>query len=197
MPVLTPNFSLPVPGPLDAPCDFAQQWCDFTDSVQAVLDGFEAIANRTNPVVPLAKMELLHTVSVPSNSFIPFDTLTLNNAGMVNFDANNTSIVINRPGRFFAVVNVLFVADTFFPNSNYQIQFFPIGAGTVTITPGYETDLNASTTINVGAVASAVFYVTTPPLVVSPNVLIASTNPNVVMDLASFQLFWYADRETP
>ncbi|HSJ76766.1 MAG TPA: hypothetical protein VK899_11420, partial [Gemmatimonadales bacterium] len=86
MTVLTPNFSLPVPGPLDAPCDFPQQWCDFTDGVQTVLDGFETMADRTNPVVPLAKMQLLNTVNLLETSTVPFDTLTLNNAGMVDFD---------------------------------------------------------------------------------------------------------------
>lgn len=43
MPV-TANFALPYPGALDEPCDFAQDWCAFTDATSTVLAGLQAVA---------------------------------------------------------------------------------------------------------------------------------------------------------
>jgi hypothetical protein len=196
MPVLTPNYSLPVPGALDEPCDFPEQWCAFTDATQAVLDGFEAIANRTNPWVPVAKMELRTTVTIPADSAIPFDTLTLNNAGMVDFDNNNTSIIINRPGRFFAVLNVLFAFSTV-ANSYFNAQFLPSGSGSITRTLSLDHNLNIGA-INVGSTLSAVIYVTTPPVVYRTNIeLIGAGAAATTIDLAALSLFWFADGATP
>lgn len=196
MTVLTPNFSLPVPGPLDAPCDFPQQWCDFTDGVQTVLDGFETIADRTNPVVPLAKMQLLNTVNLLETSTVPFDTLTLNNAGMVDFDTSNTTMVIKRPGRFFAVFNALFVASAA-SNTYFEAQLLPTGAGVINQTIAIDDNFCFNSLINVGSTLSAVLYVTSPPVNVRVIVQIIGASENVLIDLASFSLFWFADRGAP
>lgn len=196
MPVLTPNFSLPVPGPLDAPCDFPAQWCDFTNGVQAVLDDFEAVANRTNPVVPLAKMQLLNTVTLLETSTVPFDTLTLNNAGMVDFDTSNTTMVIKRPGRFFAVFNALFVASAA-SNTYFEAQLLPTGAGAINQTTAIDDNFCFNSLINVGSTLSAVLYVTSPPVNVRVIVQIIGASENVLIDLASFSLFWFADRGAP
>lgn len=196
MPVFTPNFSLPVPGPLDAPCDFAEQWCAFTDATQVVLDEFQAIADRTNPVVPLAKLEMRETVVVQETSTIPFDTLTLNNANMVDFDTSNSSIIIKRPGRFFFVLNVLIVASAT-PNIYFQVQYHPAGAGTINRTPANETNFSAGGAINVGTCASAVFHVTTPPENVRVTIQSIGVDENIRMDLAALSVFWFADRGTP
>ena len=195
MPVLTPNFSLPVPGPLDEPCDFPEQWCGFTDAVQTVLDGFESVANRTNPWVPLAKLELRSTVTLPTNSAIPFDTLTLNNASMVDFDNNNTTIVIKRPGRFLAVANILFVASSV-ANTWFNAQFLPAGAGTINRTPAVDHNLNIGA-INVGSTLTGIFHVTSPPVNVRTNVQFIGATAAILIDLAAFSLFWYADEATP
>lgn len=197
MPVLTPNFSLPVPGPLDAPCDFPQQWCDFTDAVQARLDTFEAVADRTNPAVPLAKMQLSRTVTLAETSTVPFDALTLNNANMVDFDSSNTTIVIKRPGRFYAVFNALFVAPTATSNTYFDAQILPAGAGTINRTPAIDDNFSANTTINVGSTLSAIFYVTSPP--VSTRVIVQNLGATEVIriDYASYALFWFADRGAP
>lgn len=195
MPILTPNFSLPVPGPLDPPCEFAQQWCDFTNATQAVLDKFEAIANRTNPWVPLAKMELRTAVTVPADSSIPFDTLTLNNAGMVDFDTSNTTVVFNRSGRFMVVCNVLFrLAPT--PNMWFNLQALPSGAGTINRTPAVDHNINISGT-NTGSTLSAYFYITTPPVVLRINTDMVTTPDTVTIELASLSVFWFADGATP
>lgn len=196
MPVLTPSFSLPVPGPLDAPCDFPQQWCDFTNSVQGVLDGFESIANRTNPAVPLAKMQLTRTVTLAETSTVPFDALTLNNANMVDFDASTTAIVINRPGRFFAVFNALFVASAA-SNTYFEAQMLPTGSGVINQTVAIDDNFCFNNQINVGSTLSGVMYVTSPPVNVRVIVQIIGAAENVLIDLASFSLFWFADRGAP
>lgn len=197
MPVLTPNFALPVPGALDEPCDFAQQWCDFTNSVQTVLDGFEAIADRTNPVVPLAKMQLTTTVVIAETSTVPFDTLTLNNANMIDFDSSNTTITIKRPGRFLALFNALFVASAA-SNTYFEAQILPTG-GTATNnrTPAIDDNFCFNNLINVGSTVSAVLHVVTPPINIRTIVSVIGASENIRIDLASMSLFWFADRATP
>jgi hypothetical protein len=196
MPILTPNFLLPVPGPLDEPCDFAEQWCDFTDSVQVVLDRFEAVADRTNPVVPLAKMEVTTPVTIAETSTIPYDTLTLNNAGMVNFDTSNTTIVVNRPGRFFFTLNVMFVGSTT-NNVYFQVQYQPTGAGTINRTYGIDEGFGATNAANVGMSSSAVIYVTTPPANIRTTIQLIGVDENIRIDTAAFSAFWFADRGAP
>ena len=196
MPVLTPNFSLPVPGALDAPCDFPQQWCDFTNGVQNVLDTFEAIADRTNPVVPLAKMTLSRTVVLAETSLVPFDSLILNNANMIDFDSSNTTIVIKRPGRFFAVFNALFVASVA-SNTYFEAQLLPTGAGVINQTIAIDDNFCFNSLINVGSTLSAVLYVTSPPVNVRVTVQVIGASENVRIDYASFSLFWFADRGAP
>lgn len=192
MTVLTPNFSLPVPGPLDDPCNFAQQWCDFTDATQGILDRFEAVANRTNPNIPIAKMELRNTVHLTTDSHIPFDTLTLNNANMVDFDTSNTTIQIKRPGRFLAVANVLFVyqpATTLY----YTLDILSSAAE-----PASDSNLNIGL-INVGSCAMAIFHVTSflPRAVRLQVGVVSGVSTTLSIDLAALSLFWFADGATP
>lgn len=196
MPVLTPNYLLPVPGPLDAPCDFATQWCAFVAATQAVLDGFEAVADRTNPVVPLAKLVLDTPVTLPSNSAVPFNTLTLNNANMVDFDNNNTTITIRRPGRYSVIFNVLY-ASSAAANSIFVNQLTPVGGGTVQPIPAitYELDIGTNGT-PVGCNLTGVIHVTTPPVSVSTIVQLTS-GANMTVNSAALSVFWYADRDTP
>lgn len=196
MPVLTPNFLLPVPGPLDSPCDFATQWCDFITATQAVLDTFESVADRTNPVVPLAKMELRNRTLVADNTPVPFDTLTLNNANMVDFDSNNTTITIKRPGRYIMILNVYY-ATSGVPLNLFVNQLQPTGASTVQRTPaiGMELDMGVAGT-GIGCVLTGVLYVTSPPVNASTivEVLVGST---MTINSAALSLFWFADGATP
>lgn len=196
MTVLTPNFALPVPSALDAPCDFPEQWCDFTTSVQTVLDTFESVANRTNPVVPLAKMQVTRTVTLLETSSVPYDTLTLNNAGMVDFDSSNTTITIKRPGRFFVVFNALFVASAA-SNTYFEAQMVPVGSTAINRTLAIDDNFCFSSLINVGSTLSAVMHVATPPVNVRVVVQIIGAAENVLIDLASLSLFWFADRGAP
>jgi len=196
MPVLTPNFALPVPGPLDEPCDFPEQWCGFTDAVQAVLDTFETVANRTNPWVPLAQMRLTTSVVLVPQSNVPFDTLVLNNAGMIDFDTNRTTITINRPGRFLSVLNTL---STFDPIANVwqYLQFQPTGGFAINRTPSLNAKLSQINGVDIGSTLTAVFHVTTPPVNVRVIIDWLSVTQTITVDAATLSLFWFADRGAP
>lgn len=100
MPNMTPNFALPYPASTDAPCDFAEQWCDFTQAIDAVFGTFQSAIDRTIPLIPMAIMQ--QTVS---GSFVPFnplrfDTVIVDTAGMTDIDVDQYNITITRPGRY-------------------------------------------------------------------------------------------------
>jgi hypothetical protein len=89
---LTTNFSLPYPSSTDEPCDFAEQWCDFTAAVDTVLEGFQQTLDRTYPVIPIASMKLSASVLVTSSAIIPFDTVAIDTAAWTDADIDNTLI---------------------------------------------------------------------------------------------------------
>lgn len=84
MPVFTPNFALPYPGPSDRPCDFSEQWCDFVESVETILDGVETTLDRIYPTIKIASIVVstptVFAVQVP----IVFDTVFIDTARWVN-----------------------------------------------------------------------------------------------------------------
>lgn len=100
MPDLTPNFDLPFPSSIDAPCDFAEQWCDFTAAIDTVFDTWESAIGRTLPVIPVAI--LLQTVTTSIGNFNPlrFDTVLVDTAGMTDIDVDPFTITIPKPGRY-------------------------------------------------------------------------------------------------
>jgi hypothetical protein len=100
MPNNTVNFNLPYPASTDEPCDFAQQWCDFTTALDLVFDDFQAAIDRTIPVVPVAILKLTETTNVLNFSPIPFDTVVVDTAGMTDMDVDRFTITIQRPGRY-------------------------------------------------------------------------------------------------
>lgn len=100
MPNYTPNYGLPYPAPSDSPCDFDEQWCDFTDAISAVMDRFQTTVNRTVPVVPAAMLQLTQIRQIFSNQAIPFDAVTFDTSGMTDIDSDPTAITINRTGRY-------------------------------------------------------------------------------------------------
>ena len=100
MPSNTTNFNLPYPNGSDEPCDFAQQWCDFTEALDGVFGTFQAAVDRTIPVIPMAIMRQTVTRSVPGFGNIPFDTVLVDTAGMTDIDVDAIHITIKRPGRY-------------------------------------------------------------------------------------------------
>lgn len=100
MPANTVNFNLPYPTGTDAPCDFAEQWCDFTDAIEAVLGTFQAGIDRAIPVVPAVLVRTLLTHNIANGQKIPFNEVVLDTAAMSDLDADPYSITIQRPGRY-------------------------------------------------------------------------------------------------
>ena len=106
MPNNTVNFNLPYPAGTDEPCDFAEQWCDFTEALDGVFDDFRAVLDRTNPVVPLAIVHQTIQRSVFDFGEIPFDTVTADTAAMTDLDADAYYITIKRPGRYTVAIGM-------------------------------------------------------------------------------------------
>jgi hypothetical protein len=93
-------MGLPYPGPTDAPCDFDDQWCQFTSAIDAVFDRWESGLSRAYPAVPAAKMRQTQQVTVFNSTQILFSEVTLDTAGMTNMDADPYTITITRTGRY-------------------------------------------------------------------------------------------------
>jgi hypothetical protein len=100
MPSITPIFELPYPAPSDAPCDFAEQWCDFTQAIDTVLLTFERGLARTVPTIPMAILRQTQIVSVPNVAPMPFDAVVVDTDNMTDIDVDPYSIIIRRPGRY-------------------------------------------------------------------------------------------------
>lgn len=100
MPNFTPNFALPYPSASDEPCDFDEQWCDFTEAIDGVFTTFETGLARTYPVIPIAIMKQTQPLSVSNSSPIPFDSVLIDTAGMTDIDVDPFTITIQRPGRY-------------------------------------------------------------------------------------------------
>lgn len=100
MPNQTANFALPYPNGSDDPCDFAQQWCDFTTAVNAVLNGFQETIDRTVPVIPTAQLRATtaHSYNRTQTTLVDFDAVAFDTAAWIDFDANSKAITIDRGG---------------------------------------------------------------------------------------------------
>lgn len=112
MPNTTTNFALPYPSPSDEPCDFPQQWCDFVDAIDNVLDGFQATVDRTVPVIPVALLQQTEPTTVTNGGAISFDTLLVDTAGMTDMDNAPYLITIKRTGRYTVAGGLLCPTET-------------------------------------------------------------------------------------
>lgn len=100
MPNTTINFSLPYPSPDDDPCLFAEQWCDFTDSIDSIIGTFQAGADRAIPVIPAAMLRRTTSINVINGNIIPFTDVVIDTANMTDLDADPYRITIPRTGRY-------------------------------------------------------------------------------------------------
>jgi hypothetical protein len=186
----TVNYALPYPGALDEPCDFAEDWCAFTTAASTVLDTFQAVADRTNPAVPMGKMELSTLVTIAKGSPIPFDSVTVNNANFVDFDASNSTMTISRPGRYVIILN-LFMSTSGVALSRFLTQIF---ANAVAISLSDELDL---ATTSVAYVANAFHTTTTAPFTISATIDQTSAVTTVTIQRAILSVFWHSDGAAP
>lgn len=100
MPNFTPLLGLPYPSALDAPCDFDEQWCDFTQAVDGWFDQFEAALARTNPAVPAAMLALTAAVTIDGSNPIPYTEVLIDTAAMTDLDADPYAITCRRSARY-------------------------------------------------------------------------------------------------
>lgn len=98
MPLATAPWGLVYPAPGDFPCDFDTTWCEFSDTFQTALDGFNSIIDRTEPVIPLAQLIRTTPLEMSSGVSIPFDAIGSDTAGWTDFDADPTTITTDRGG---------------------------------------------------------------------------------------------------
>lgn len=86
MPDFTANFALPYPSSVDEPCDFAEQWCDFTDAVEGVLDAVQASVDRIYPVIRVSILRLSEVTTFAGGAGTPivYDTVDIDTPGWVD-----------------------------------------------------------------------------------------------------------------
>lgn len=107
----TPLMHFPYPGPGDAPCDFDEQWCQFTGAVDATIDRWEAGLNRAYPAIPAAKLLQSGTVTIINGNPVLMSEVVLDTAAMTNLDADPYGITVTRAGRY-TVWGTLIETDT-------------------------------------------------------------------------------------
>lgn len=187
MTTFTPNFALPYPDALDAPCDFAEDWCAFTSAVNAVATRFEATVNRTVPTIPMARMELVTPVTLLDGSLIPFNSVSVNTAGWVDFDASATDIVTDRAGYFVCV------ADANISSTGVLGQQIAISINSGV--PGGDGQTDRAVTAMGFCCAHIIANLTTP---LAHNVRVTRNSVGSLTVLsASFSVWWHADTATP
>lgn len=112
MPTCTPVYGLPYITGSDRPCDQSETWCDFAAAVDAELSRFDDIVDRTIDTVPQAQVRLTVARSQPNNpgggtpSFVPFDTVDVDTADMVNLTSDPFTILLPRFGIYFVYYTV-------------------------------------------------------------------------------------------
>jgi hypothetical protein len=93
-------MGLPFPGPDDAPCDFDDDWCQFTGAIDAVFAKWDAGLSRGYPAIAAAKMLLTEVTPIQNFNPIPFTEVEFDTAGMTNMDADPYGITIQRAGMY-------------------------------------------------------------------------------------------------
>lgn len=186
MTLLTANFALPYPDALDEPCDFAEDWCAFTDAVNGVATRYENTVNRTVPTIPMAVLVLDQPVVIIDDGVIPFDSVIVNTAGWVDFDSSTSDIVTDRAGRFVATASA--IIDT------------PLLAGTgVTLQintgiPMSDGQLDRAQS-SLGLCTTNIITLTGP---IAHNVRVSRTGTgDIRVNTATFAVWWHADTATP
>lgn len=186
----TANFALPYPSATDEPCDFAQQWCDFTDAIDDVFAVFQSAIDRTIPVIPMAILQMTTSNSVINFNDIRFDTVLVDTARMTDIDVDPFHVTVHRPGRYTVAV---FVAKPtagapFVPlvtsifnqiDANAQADVVDRGAGVEYYLNGYW----AVQTYTAGTQISLTFG--------------SGAQQAFTIDLAWLAVIWHSDTEVP
>lgn len=104
MTTCTPLYGLEYAIGTDPPCNIGTTLCDFADSVETQLDALDAIVDRTIDTVPMAIVTLSVTATLSSlgGTFqLPWDTVNVDTASMVDLTGNSYAITLPRYGRYW------------------------------------------------------------------------------------------------
>ncbi len=202
MPNFTPNFNLPYPAPTDAPCDFDEQWCDFTDAVTSVLDGFQATVDRTYPVIPVAASGIkgfegaLTSTPVQQSSPIPMQQALVDTAGWISSEIGLAFINPDIVAILTSVASAIFTTEllnTGFLFSNI-ITLPPLGASI--ISSSSDLDRAGNSLGLAGQINAADFPGQPEPRAFGARMRIVlgitSNPPDIVA--ANLALYWHSDR---
>lgn len=189
MPSTTPNFALPYPSPSDEPCDFAEQWCDFTAAIDGIFGTFEAGIARTVPTVPLAILRCTVQQPVPNLQLIPFDAVSADTASMTDINSYPYGITATRFGRY-TVSGGLELGSSGLVNNQTTMS---IRTPAVSVSAG-ALDRGNSFIYRMNAFA--------PALTLNPGDKVEMTfnvgvDMNVTVFAAWLAVYWHADREVP
>lgn len=188
MTALTPNFSLPYPTALDEPCLFAQQWCEFTEAMQGVFDGLDSTINRTVDVIPIARLQVTSPITLVSGEPIPFDTLSVNTANWVDFDASRSEVTVNRAGRFVHNLNIIPVPTG---NTANTLLVSILGSGNTTDS---QTDFGPNP---MGFNVEVLYSISVPTVY---HARLTNAEPSILtvtINEATYSIWWHADTATP
>lgn len=188
MPLYTPNFALPYPAPLDEPCDFAQQWCDLSSRFQTLLDGYHTIIDRTTPAIPVARLLITEPTSFSVNQELIFDTLSVDTAGWVDFDADPQGITVDRGGYYYLIANAA-IPTLGVANAEYGLDISGIDDQDATIDNGV-----AGTVMGLNTAGYSTINILTRFAV---TVTSGTGTGTVTVNSAMFSIFWHSDEATP
>jgi len=186
---LTTNYALPYPDGTNRPCDFAQDWCTFTDSVQSVIDGYQAIVDRTVPVIPIARLLVTTPVVMISDDEVVFDTVSVDTAGWVDFDADPSGITTDRAGRFVAHGWLRFKSGTLNNLVQVHIRY------TDQIQNPDDSYFDRATGFDTAGNTATLTALTAPTR--WSMTAFNGNGANMTLQSAGFTVFWHADRATP
>jgi len=97
----TPIYMLPYQIGTDAPCDASDVWCDFTNALVALMDGFEDALDRTARTIPIAKVSSSVSYVWGLSGFV-YDTEQVDTDSMVDLTISSNA-TIARNGKFAVV----------------------------------------------------------------------------------------------
>jgi hypothetical protein len=192
MTTCTPIYGLTYAIGADAPCDIGDTLCQFADDVEVQLDALDAIVDRVIDSVPMAKVRMTVPLSVVIpigtnySTSIPFDTIDVDTADMVDLVANPYLMTLPRPGVYLttftlrlsslvagdnmgAVVTTSICSDeqlgdgsAVFMNGAFNLFYDPVNTGRDILSPSLTLDIFASVsaqTLNFTAASMSAIWV--------------------------------------
>lgn len=112
MTTCTPIYGLAYIECADRPCDQSTTWCDFINTVEVNLDRIDATADRTVDTIPQAQVRLTIPRTQGTNpgggtpQLVPFDTVDVDTANMVDLAADPFTILLPMQGIYFVYFDV-------------------------------------------------------------------------------------------